>query len=185
MGFCRTVGPGSAAGSHRAAIRPTGAVLLPFAPWTSQCRADACFQHHLAMGLVSTSDLFSLPVVPMPLVSAAISLVVGGLAAWMFLYDKLQGRLMWLSFSLYGILRFGTQWFRPNYDLHNDSSVWNSGHTMSILMCFIGITLYVATARVTTARQLPHRFARRLEDRNRSRQEKARLRRIAERKRRG
>jgi len=73
-----------------------------------------CFVHHLALGIVDRTDLFSLPVVPMQLVSMTIALSVAFLGIWTFLRGRLQGRLLWLSFAVYGTLRFWAQWFRPN-----------------------------------------------------------------------
>lgn len=104
-----------------------------------------CFVHQLTTGAVNRSDLYSLPVIPMQFVSMGIALTVAGIGAWMFLTGRFNGRLLWLSFAVYGPLRLITQWFRPNYDGDNAVAGWNIGHTASIGMFVIGIALFVLT----------------------------------------
>jgi phosphatidylglycerol:prolipoprotein diacylglycerol transferase len=97
-----------------------------------------CFQDHLAAGLVSCGDARSLPVIPMQLFTSGICLLVTGLGLWLFIKGKMKGRIMWVCFLVYGILRFSSQWFRPNYDLDGSTFGWNSGHTFSLIMILTG-----------------------------------------------
>jgi len=106
-----------------------------------------CFIHHLNLNLVEPSDTHSLPVFPIQLVAVAGCLLISGVCLWMLKQGKLKGRLLWFYFALYGAFRFTVQWFRPNYDGNNAVSGWNSGHTMSVAMLFIGIIFLALSNR--------------------------------------
>lgn len=96
------------------------------------------FLDQLRQGLVSAGDVYCLPVVPMQIFTSGLCLLVAGLGMWLFLRDRMRGRILWASCCSYGILRFASQWFRPGYDLDGSDRGWNSGHTLSLVMFVIG-----------------------------------------------
>jgi len=104
-------------------------------------RDTSCFIHHLKTGLVGPSDLYSLPVFPVQLVSSLICLAVSGICIWLFLRKKLRGRILGLYFVLYGAVRFVLQWYRPDYDKDNAVSGWNTGHSICLIMFFVGFII--------------------------------------------
>lgn len=117
-----------------------------------------CFLHHLATGVVDRTDLYSLPVFPMQFVSMVIVLTLASIGTWMFLKRRFQGRVLWLSFAVYGAIRFCLQWFRPNYDANNAVSGWNIGHSASLFICFIGLGVFILIGKGSSFEILAPRY---------------------------
>jgi prolipoprotein diacylglyceryltransferase len=97
--------------------------------------------YHVKNGLVSPSDMYSLPVFPTQLAASFVCLVVSGICIWLFVRKKLKGKILGLYFVLYGALRFILQWYRPDYDKNNVVSGWNIGHSICLLMLFVGLLI--------------------------------------------
>jgi len=106
-----------------------------------QVIGTSCFMHHLKTGLVSPSDLYSLPVFPIQLIASLVCFAVGGICIWLFLRKRQRGRILGLYFVLYGALRFILQWYRPDYDKDSTVSGWNAGHSVCLLMLFVGFII--------------------------------------------
>lgn len=98
------------------------------------------FVDHAALGLIDPAGCLSLPVLPVQLVEATFAVVIGSLGLVLFLRNRCRGRLLWLCLAMYGLSRFGTQWFRPNYELDMRMNGWNLGHTMAVVVTIVGLS---------------------------------------------
>jgi len=97
-----------------------------------------CFMYHLELGFVSRGDASSLPVFPIQLLSSAICILMAGALAVLVVRSHLEGKLLWLSLLIYGLLRFVIQWYRPNYG-GGPLVGWNDGHTLSLITGVMGL----------------------------------------------
>lgn len=61
-------------------------------------------------------------------------------------------------------------------------SGWNIGHTASLGMSLVGITLFLLVSKVPSPENVDVRYQRRMADPNRSEESKARLKKIAARR---
>ena len=104
-------------------------------------RGSACFAHHLETGLAGPAEVYSQPVFPIQLAGLVMCLVVSGTCVWLFLREKLRGKLLGLYLGLYGVGRFVLQWYRPDYDKDDTVAGWNTGHSVCLLMILAGLVV--------------------------------------------
>ncbi len=119
-----------------------GAVRFPkFLDVTGDIVGTSCFTDQMKLGLVDRTDAWSLPVFPIQPVMTVLGLGLAAAGVVLHRRGLFRGRILWLAFAAYGIVRFATQWFRPNYDFDGRTAGWNSGHTMSLVMAAAGLAL--------------------------------------------
>jgi len=120
-----------------------------------QTVGSPCFLGHLRAGLVDASALYSQPVFPIQLVAVTMCLAIAAVCLLALLRNRLQGRILWLYFILYGAMRFVVQWFRPDYDANAAPAGWNTGHTMSLAILAIGIVMLIRSRRDAETLTIP------------------------------
>jgi len=125
-------------------LNPTGDIV-----------GSPCFQSHLARGLVTQGDAYSLPVFPVQLVSSAIWILLAAVLVVLVVRGVLRGKLLWVSLIAYGAVRFVIQWYRPGYGGAGLEG-WNGGHTLSLVTFgagLFGLVLSILLARTRGRRE--------------------------------
>jgi phosphatidylglycerol:prolipoprotein diacylglycerol transferase len=105
------------------------------------------YRHHLAQGLITRADTWSLPVHPTQLYAAGYNLLIFAILSWYLSKRRRPADLCWLYLLLYGSARFTNEFFRADNPPLSFLGGLTLFHLMAGSVAAAGVAMLVVSAR--------------------------------------